>query len=71
MTNFLGKKAPDGTVIKKSGELAMYLLTEGLVAAVSGEGFGNPECIRFSFATSDELLQKAAERIKVALEKLK
>ena len=71
VTNFLGKKAPDGTVIKKSGELAMYLLTEGLVAAVSGEGFGNPECIRFSFATSDELLKIAAERIKVALEKLK
>ena len=71
VTNFLGKKAPDGTVIKKSGELAMYLLTEGLVAAVSGEGFGNPECIRFSFATSDDLLKKAAERLKVALEKLK
>ncbi len=71
VTAFLGKTAPDGTVIKKSGDLAMYLLTEGLVASVSGEGFGNPECIRFSFATSDELLKKAAERIKVALEKLK
>jgi len=71
VTAFLGKTAPDGTVIKKSGDLAMYLLTEGLVASVSGEGFGNPECIRFSFATSDDLLKKAAERIKVALEKLK
>ena len=71
VTAFLGKTAPDGTVIKKSGDLAMYLLTEGLVASVSGEGFGNPECIRFSFATADELLKKAAERIKVALEKLK
>ena len=71
VTAFLGKTAPDGTVIKKSSDLAMYLLTEGLVASVSGEGFGNPECIRFSFATSDELLKKAAERIKVALEKLK
>ncbi|MCQ2960502.1 MAG: pyridoxal phosphate-dependent aminotransferase [Bacteroidales bacterium] len=68
---FLGKTAPDGSVIKKSGDLAMYLLTEGLVASVSGEGFGNPECIRFSFATSDELLKNAAGRIKVALEKLK
>ncbi len=68
---FLGKTAPDGTVIKKSGDLAMYLLTEGLVASVSGEGFGNPECIRFSFATSDDLLKKAAGRIKVALDKLK
>ena len=71
VTAFLGKKAPDGTVIKKSGDLAMYLLTEGLVAAVGGEGFGNPECIRVSFATSDELLEKAADRVKEALEKLK
>lgn len=70
VSEFLGKTAPDGTVIKKSGDLAMYLLTEGLVASVSGEGFGNPECIRFSFATSDDLLKKAAGRIKVALEKL-
>ncbi len=67
---FIGKTAPDGSVIKKSTDLAMYLLTEGLVASVSGDGFGNPECIRFSFATSDDLLQKAAERVKVALEKL-
>ena len=36
VTAFLGKTAPDGTVIKKSGDLAMYLLTEGLVASVSG-----------------------------------
>ncbi|MCQ2606673.1 MAG: pyridoxal phosphate-dependent aminotransferase [Bacteroidales bacterium] len=71
ISHFLGMTAPDGTVIKKSGDLAMYLLTEGLVAAVSGEGFGNPECIRFSFATSDELLKAAAERIAKALANLK
>lgn len=71
VTAFLGKTAPDGTLIKKSSDLAMYLLTEGLVAAVSGEGFGNPECIRFSFATSDDLLLKAAGRVKEAFEKLK
>lgn len=71
VSNFLGKTAENGDVIKKSSDLAMYLLTEGLVASVSGDGFGNPECIRFSFATSDELLLKAAQRVKVALEKLK
>lgn len=71
ITDLLGKTAPDGSVIKKSNDLAMYLLTEGLVAAVSGEGFGNPECIRFSFATSDDLLSKAADRVKEAVEKLK
>ena len=63
--------AEDGTEIKKSSDLALYLLSNALVAAVSGDSFGNPECIRFSFATSDELLKKAAERIKVALESLK
>ncbi len=68
---FLGKKTKEGTEIKKSGDLALYLLSEALVASVSGDGFGNPECIRFSFATSDELLQKAAQRIKVALDNLK
>ena len=71
VTAFLGKTAEDGTEIKKSSDLALYLLSNALVAAVSGDSFGNPECIRFSFATSDELLKKAAERIKVALESLK
>ncbi|MCQ2608483.1 MAG: pyridoxal phosphate-dependent aminotransferase [Bacteroidales bacterium] len=71
VSHFLGMTAPNGTVIKKTSDLAMYLLTEGLVAAVSGEGFGNPECIRFSFATSDELLKSAAERIRIALANLK
>ena len=71
VTAFLGKTAGDGTEIKKSSDLALYLLSNALVASVSGDGFGNPECIRFSFATSDELLLKAAQRIKVALENLK
>lgn len=71
VSSFLGKTAEDGTEIKKSSDLALFLLSDALVASVSGDGFGNPECIRFSFATSDELLLKAAQRIKVALESLK
>jgi len=71
VSNFIGKLKEDGTKIINSYELSLYLLAEAHVATVSGEGFGNPECIRFSFATSDENLEKAIERITNALNKLK
>ncbi len=45
----------------------MYLLAEANVATVTGDAFGNPNCIRFSYATSDELLKEALKRIKDAL----
>lgn len=71
VSELIGKSTEDGTVIKNSYELSLYILNEAHVATVSGDGFGNPECIRFSFATSDENLQKAIERTKIALDKLK
>jgi aspartate aminotransferase len=49
----------------------MYLLEEGHVACVGGGAFGSPECIRMSYATSDENLVKAFTRIKEALAVLK
>ncbi|MFW5851305.1 MAG: pyridoxal phosphate-dependent aminotransferase [Bacteroidota bacterium] len=67
---FIGKKTAAGTVLKNAYELSLFLLSEGHVASVSGEGFGNPECIRFSFATSDENIDKALVRIQKALESL-
>lgn len=67
---FFGKETPAGTSIKNSYDLSLYLLSEAHTATVSGEGFGNPECIRFSFATSDENLQTALTRIKTALDAL-
>ena len=71
MSHFIGAKDPQtNTIIKNSYELSLYLLSEAHVASVSGEGFGNPECIRFSFATSDENVVAAVERISVALQKL-
>ncbi len=54
-----------------SQDLAMFLLNEGHVATVAGTAFGSPECIRFSYATSDEKLIEALKRIKLALSKLK
>ncbi|OFZ66603.1 MAG: aspartate aminotransferase [Bacteroidetes bacterium RIFCSPHIGHO2_02_FULL_44_7] len=62
--SYLGRKINDGT------DLCMYLLEEGLVALVSGEAFGSPECIRISYAASEETLTEAMRRIKSALEKL-
>jgi len=67
---YLGKS--DGnTKINSSDELALYLLDKAQVATVGGDAFGAPECIRISYATSDDLLVEAVKRIKEALEKLK
>ena len=68
-SSFFGKRT-DGYVINSATDLAMYLLEVGHVATVSGDAFGDPECIRFSYATSDDNLREAMKRIKEALEKL-
>ena len=65
-----GKKARD-KVISSADDLAMYLLEEALVASVSGAAFGAPDCLRFSYATSDEKLIEAMGRVKAAVEKLR
>ncbi len=57
--------------IADSDDLAMYLLEEAHVACVGGTSFGAPECIRMSYATSDENIVEAIRRIKEALAKLK
>jgi aspartate aminotransferase len=56
-----------GKQIKDSEDLAMYLLEEAHVAVVTGEAFGNPNCIRLSYATSEEILTEALRRIREAL----
>ena len=70
VSSYYGKKAGNH-VINDSGDLAMYLLEEGHVATVGGAAFGAPECLRFSYATSDENLVEAIKRIKAALAALK
>lgn len=64
-------KSYNGRTINTSADLAMYLLEEGHVACVGGVAFGTPECIRFSYATSDDNLVEALKRIKNTLAKLK
>ena len=68
--SFYGKSVGDRT-INDAEDLAMYLLEVGHVACVGGTSFGAPECIRMSYATSDENIVEAMRRIKEALAALK
>ena len=68
-SSYFGKT--DGErMIAGAADLAMYLLEVGHVACVGGAAFGAPECIRMSYATSDENIIEAMRRIKEALAKL-
>lgn len=64
-------KSDGQTVIHTSGDFCMYLLNNAHVSSVMGEAFGDPQCVRFSFANSMEKIEEAWSRIKVALAKLK
>lgn len=59
-----------GQTIKDADDLAMFLLNEAHVSTVTGTAFGAPECIRLSYAASEEDLREALKRIKEALAKL-
>ncbi|MBD1397007.1 pyridoxal phosphate-dependent aminotransferase [Pontibacter sp. JH31] len=63
-------KSCNGNIISSALDLSLYLLTDAHVALVSGEAFGAPQCIRFSYATSDDKLIEALRRIKESLAKL-
>ena len=70
ISSFFGKS--DGKVtIENASDLCVYLLSEALVALVTGDAFGDPNCIRISYAASEEVLKKALSRVEVALLKLK
>ena len=66
VSSYFGKTLR-GTTINNADDFSMYLLSEANVATVTGEAFGNPNCIRFSYATSEDLLTEAMRRIKEAL----
>lgn len=69
ISSFFGKSA-EGRTINSSDDMSFYLLEKAFIATVPGSGFGNDKCIRLSFATSDEKLTIALDRLKNALEKL-
>ena len=71
--SFYGKRYVSGdsvVTINNSNDLAMYLLAEAHVATVGGDAFGDPDCFRMSYATSDENIREALRRIAQALAKL-
>jgi aspartate aminotransferase len=70
VSSYYGKSDGQST-INNSGDLCIYLLNEAHVALVPGEAFGSPDCIRISYATSNDLIKEAIKRIKEALDKLK
>ena len=70
-SSFYGKTTPSGKAINNSTDLAMYLLEEGHVATVGGDAFGDPNCFRMSYATSDDNIKEAMRRIGDALKSLK
>ncbi|HNW68987.1 MAG TPA: pyridoxal phosphate-dependent aminotransferase [Bacteroidales bacterium] len=68
--HYFGKK--DGEItINGSEDLSMYLLNKAYVAMVSGTAFGDPNCLRFSYATSKDVIIEAVKRLKEALSHLK
>jgi aspartate aminotransferase len=70
MSAYFGKS--DGeTVINNGTDLSLYMLRKELIAVVTGEAFGDPNCIRISYAASEETLIEAITRIKRALSALK
>ena len=69
-TSFYGKTDGERT-INNSTDLAMYLLEVGHVATVGGDAFGDPECFRMSYATSDDNIREAMPRIKDCLSRLR
>ncbi len=66
VSSFFGKTLR-GKTINNADDFSMYLLSEANVATVTGDAFGNPDCIRLSYATSEELLKEAIRRIKEVL----
>ena len=63
---FFGKTLR-GKTINNATDFSLYLLEEALVATVTGDAFGNPDCIRISYAASEEQIVEAIKRIKAAV----
>ncbi len=68
--NLFGKKTPKNAILNNSNDVADYFLEQAYVAVVSGEPFGMDGFFRISYATSNENLEEACQRIKVACENL-
>jgi aspartate aminotransferase len=70
VSEFFGKSA-EGHTIKTADDFCLYILEKANVSLVTGEAFGAPNCIRLSYAASDEELVEALKRMKESLALLK
>jgi len=68
--SFFGKKTKTGEIIQNADDLCMYLLNDAHVSTVTGSAFGEPNCIRISFANSIENIEKGFKKISNALAEL-
>ena len=66
ISHYFGKTL-NGTTINNASEFALYILEHANVATVTGEAFGNPNCIRISYAASQDQIKEAIARIKKAV----
>ena len=67
---YFGKKTPAGETINNADELCMYFLNTAHVSVVTGKAFGEPKCVRMSFAVNTANIEKGFEKIKKALKDL-
>ncbi len=70
VSSYFGKKTPEGKVIENADDLCMYFLHTAHVSVVTGKAFGEPKCIRMSFAVNIENIEKGFAKIKKALASL-
>ncbi len=70
VSSYFGKTTPEGDTINTASDLSLYILNTAHVSSVTGDAFGAPNNIRMSFATSDEKITEAIERLKDCLAKL-
>lgn len=71
VSSYFGKKTPAGETINNADELCMYFLNTAHVSVVTGKAFGEPKCVRMSFAMNTANIKKGFGKIKRALEELK
>jgi aspartate aminotransferase len=70
VAGYFGKKTPKGVVVENADDLCLYLLNDAHVSAVTGKAFGEPNCLRISFANSTANIEKGLQKIKDALASL-
>ena len=68
---YLNKKNPEGKILQDTFDLSDYILADAKVVTVAGDGFGASGYLRFSFATSKEIIKEGIKRIRKSLEELK